>query len=107
MVPDLRPSSPFNSGPTLFLAPSPIAWQARHLLNEVLPAAASCASAPGAAANEVTTTSALKVDVFMWGSSFLPGREADFLWQARLDWTSRKTMTGFIIADLSQREPMV
>ena len=52
------PSSPFSSGPTLFLAPSPIAWQARHLLNEVLPAAASCACAPDAAAIAVTTTSA-------------------------------------------------
>src|SRR6185437_5122261 len=65
MLPDLRPSSPFSTGPTLFLAPSPTAWQARHLLNEVLPAAASCASAPVAVANEVTTTSALKVNVFM------------------------------------------
>ena len=35
------------------------------VLNEVLPAAASCAGAPVAVANEVTTTSALKVNVFM------------------------------------------
>src|SRR6478609_9264383 len=79
MVPDLRPSSPFSAGPALFLAPSPIAWQARHLLNEVLPAAASCASAPVAVANEVTTTSALKVDVFMWCSLFLPKERGGFL----------------------------
>src|SRR6185503_10340997 len=56
-----------------------MAWQARHLLNEVLPAAASCACAPDAAANEVTTTSALKVDVFMWCSSFLPKERGGFL----------------------------
>jgi len=56
----------------LFLAPSPIAWQARHLLNEVLPAAMSCAGAPDAAIKEVTTASALKVGIFMWSSSFLP-----------------------------------
>ena len=63
---------------------------------------------PDAAVNEVTTTSALKVDVFMWCSLFLPKvREAEFLWQARLDRTSHETLTGFIIADLSQRELIV
>ena len=50
----------------MFLAPSPIAWQARHLLNEVLPAAASCASAEVAtAADDAITTSALRVSFFM------------------------------------------
>src|SRR5687768_922690 len=53
-------------GPTLFLAPSPTAWQARHLLNEALPAAASCA---GAAADDAITASALKVSRFIVGSS--------------------------------------
>src|SRR4051794_38425332 len=36
---------PFSAGPTLLAAPSPIAWQGRHLLNTVLPASASCAPA--------------------------------------------------------------
>ena len=72
MVPDLRPSSPLSTGPTLFLALSPTAWQARHLLNEVLPAATSCASAADAAANEATTTSALKVDIFIVGLFVFP-----------------------------------
>src|SRR5436190_12739871 len=51
-MPDLRPSSPFSSGPTLFLAPSPVEWQGRHLLNDVLPAATSCACALDKAAAE-------------------------------------------------------
>ena len=58
-MPDLRPSRPLSSGPTLFLAPSPIAWQARHLLNDDLPAAASCASAADAAADLETAEAAL------------------------------------------------
>src|SRR3984893_14285609 len=66
---------PLSSGPTLFLAPSPIAWQARHLLNEVLPAAASCASAADAAADDATTTSALRMSFFMVGSSWVLGEE--------------------------------
>ena len=33
-VPDLRPSRPLSTGPTLFLAPSPTAWQGRHFLND-------------------------------------------------------------------------
>src|ERR1700694_5801388 len=41
MVPDLRPSRPLSTGPTLFLAPSPTAWQGRHFLNEFSPAARS------------------------------------------------------------------
>src|SRR5262245_37110568 len=68
-------------GPTLFLAPSPIAWQARHLLKEVLPAAASCASAPDVAAREVRITTALKV--FM-GCSFFPGYRCHGFWHGRL-----------------------
>jgi hypothetical protein len=31
----------------------------------------------------------------------------DFLWQDRLDWTTHETLTGFTIADLSQRELIV
>ena len=46
MVPDLRPSSPFSSGPTLFLAPSPIAWQAMHLRNDFSPSATSLSVDP-------------------------------------------------------------
>src|SRR6266850_807346 len=65
MVPDLRPLSPLSTGPTLFLAPSPTAWQARHLLNEVLPAATSCASAADDAAADAMTISVLRVSCFM------------------------------------------
>src|SRR5690349_15954491 len=36
---------PLSSGPTLFLAPSPIEWQGRHFLKDCSPAAASCARA--------------------------------------------------------------
>src|SRR3982074_600226 len=69
-MPDLRPSSPLSSGPTLFLAPAPIAWQAMHLLNDVLPAAASCASA---ADDDAMTTSAHRVSVFIVCSSWFRG----------------------------------
>src|SRR6185295_5397540 len=72
MVPDLRPSSPFSTGPTLFLAPSPTAWQARHLLNEVLPASASCATALEVANDAAMTNSVLRVSFFMGCSSSLP-----------------------------------
>src|SRR3954463_7065034 len=41
-------------------------WQARHLLNEALPAAASCANA---AADDATTNSALNTIFFMVCSS--------------------------------------
>src|SRR3981189_911257 len=64
-MPDLRPSMPLSSGPTLFLAPSPTAWQAMHLLNDVLPAAASCASAGDAAAIEGMAASAGRGSFFM------------------------------------------
>src|SRR5882757_6218057 len=94
---------PFSSGPTLFLAPSPIAWQARHLLNEALPAVASCADAPDTAINEVTTTSELKISVFIGCSSSLPWRSVAF-WQARFDWTSHETLTGSGMAGLSESE---
>src|SRR5258708_7248116 len=95
---------PLSSGPTLFLAPSPIAWQARHLLNEVLPAAASCASAPDAAAIEVRTISAPKFNFVMGCSSFFPDRGAVACGMARFDWTSHETLTGFGMAGLPQRE---
>src|SRR5215510_13316208 len=75
MLPDLRPSRPLSTGPTLFLAPSPTAWQARHLLNDVLPASASCASALEAAVVAAITNSVLKVSFFM-GYSSLPGLKA-------------------------------
>src|ERR1700722_8708969 len=45
MLPHLRPSIPFSSGPILFWAPTPMEWQARHLRNDVSPAPTSCASA--------------------------------------------------------------
>src|SRR4051812_38822383 len=35
---------PFRTGPTPFLAVSPIWWQARHFRNTFSPAAASCAN---------------------------------------------------------------
>src|SRR6266404_37909 len=69
-MPDLRPSSPLSCGPTLFWAPSPIAWQAMHLLKAVLPVAASCASALEAAAIDAITTSALRVS-FLIGHTLL------------------------------------
>src|SRR5689334_714438 len=104
MLPEWRPSRPLSTGPTLFLAPSPMAWQARHLLNEVLPAAASCASALEAVASEVMATSALKVSIFMFGSSFLPMWLVRSLWQPRPVWTSHETLTGFLTIGLSERE---
>src|SRR5260370_27073923 len=78
---------PLSSGPTLFLAPAPIAWQAMHLLNEVLPAATSCASAADAAIDDAMTTSALNVSLFMVCSSRFRG----WLWPCRMGrsrWTS-------------------
>src|SRR5882724_12856131 len=62
MVPDLRPSRPLSTGPTLFLAPSPTEWQGRHFLNEFSPAATSCARAP---ADEPTTMTAANTKCFI------------------------------------------
>ena len=103
-MPDLRPSSPFSSGPTLFLAPSPIAWQARHLLNEVLPAAASCASAPDAAAMAAMTIRALKVGFFMGCSSSFAEEVRTACGTAGLAWTSHETLTGFRTCGACSRE---
>src|ERR1700756_3828978 len=72
MLPDLRPSMPLSTGPTLFLAPSPIAWQARHLLNDVLPAAASCAIGAGAVAVTGRVVSTAKIRFVIVFSSSLP-----------------------------------
>src|SRR5215471_2617668 len=44
-VPAWRPSSPLSSGPTLFSAPGPTAWQGRHLKKERWPFSTSCAAA--------------------------------------------------------------
>ena len=74
-LPDFRPSIPLSSGPTLFLAPSPIAWHGRHLLNEDLPAATSCASAPEAAADVAATTRKLRISLFMAGALCICGEE--------------------------------
>src|SRR5208337_3013324 len=41
MVPALRPTTPLSSGPTKFLALSPIWWQVLQTLNVTSPAAAS------------------------------------------------------------------
>src|SRR5436305_697347 len=51
-----------------------MAWQAKHLLNEVLPAArsASCAIAPDAAIVAAMTIRALEVSFFMRCSSSFP-----------------------------------
>src|SRR5437868_12994281 len=55
MVPEWRPSRPLSTGPTLFFAPSPTAWHARHFLNDCSPAATSCAAtAPVDAATMIT-----------------------------------------------------
>src|SRR6185295_19812000 len=43
-VPALRPSSPFNGGPSLTFASAPMSWQGAHLRKEVSPAATSCAA---------------------------------------------------------------
>src|ERR1700694_1563612 len=72
-----------------------MAWQAMHLLNEVLPAATSCASAVEAMADDAMTTSALRVSFFMGCSSWVrvncgPCR------MGRLRGTSRETRPGFI-----------
>src|SRR5215813_3059691 len=108
MLPEWRPSRPLSTGPTLFLAPSPMAWQARHLLNEVFPASASCASALEAAVNEVTTTSAFKIGVFMWcSSSLFPDGGAVACGTARFAWTSHETVTGFGMPGLPERELIV
>ena len=92
---------PFSSGPTLFLAPSPIAWQARHLLKEVLPAAASCASALDAVAIEAMTIRALEVGFFMGCSSSSSRRSgASACGMAGSEWTSHETLTGFMLSPL-------
>src|SRR5436190_12486837 len=44
-----------------------------HLLNEVLPAATSCASAAGAASEDAVATSALSVSMFTVCSSWVSG----------------------------------
>src|SRR5215216_5950236 len=73
MVPDLRPSSPFSTGPTLFLASAPTEWQGRHFLNEFSPAARSCAKALPAGARATTAASAnLYIPVVLdWNDSAL------------------------------------
>src|SRR5215471_21489573 len=44
-VPAWRPSRPLSSGPTLFSALGPTAWQGRHLKKERWPFSTSCAAA--------------------------------------------------------------
>src|SRR6185503_918762 len=58
MVPDFRPSSPLSTGPTRFFASGPTRWQGRHFLNEVSPAARSCADTPFAASNMIRPANA-------------------------------------------------
>ena len=53
--PECRPIRPLSSGPTPFLAYSPIWWQARHAANTFLPASASSAEAVAVAKNTVAT----------------------------------------------------
>src|SRR5215813_2694339 len=58
---------PLSSGPTLFFASGPTEWHGRHFLNEVSPAARSCASA-GA---EVTAiTAAASTNSLVMGGPF-------------------------------------
>src|SRR3977135_4325162 len=64
MVPDLRPSSPLSTGPTLFLASSPTAWQGRHFLNASPPAATSWAKAAPADAASAAAVS-IKIPVMI------------------------------------------
>ena len=42
-APAVRPSRPLSSEPILFLAPSPMEWQAWHCLNTFAPFSTSCA----------------------------------------------------------------
>src|SRR5882672_2849605 len=96
-MPDLRPSIPLSSGPTLFLAPSPIAWQGRHLLNEVLPAAASCASTLVTAADDAMATNTLRVNLFMtWALRGLTNEWAGVFCMTSTRGTSRQRPGGFI-----------
>src|SRR5215216_772468 len=62
MVPDLRPSSPLSTGPTLFLASSPTEWHGRHFLNDCSPAATSWANAPPV---EAASTAAISINVLV------------------------------------------
>src|SRR5579863_5414376 len=51
-----------------------------HLLNDVLPAAASCASAAGMAADDAMITSALSVSFFILGLFIAGGCTGACLW---------------------------
>src|SRR5260370_41401760 len=79
-----------------------------HLLNAVLPAATSCASAAVAAADDAMTTSTLSVSFFMMYSWQVSGegrrcrRRCDMVGSR---WTSRETGPGFI--DLACALPIV
>src|ERR1043165_6515453 len=73
MVPDLRPSSPLSTGPTLFLASSPTEWHGRHFLNEFSPAARSCAEAQ---ALDATITMPAMAQLFIYGSFGTGGADA-------------------------------
>src|SRR5207244_62473 len=75
---------------TLFLAPSPTAWQAMHLLNEVLPAATSCAIAADAAIDDAMTTSALSVSLYHVCSSWFRGWLGGRCCKVRSRWTARQ-----------------
>src|SRR5882757_11403304 len=95
-MPDLRPSNPLSCGPTLFLAPSPIAWQAKHLLNDVLPAAASCASAAEATADDAMTISALSISFLIVCSSCFRGDDAVACCTRGSRRTSHERVSGLI-----------
>ena len=53
-IPDLRPSIPLSTGPTLFFAVGPTSWHATHFLYELAPAVRSCATAVPTQAIEIT-----------------------------------------------------
>src|SRR3990170_3880321 len=65
MLAALRPTMLFNSGPTLFLAPSPTSWQVLHFLNTLSPSSAfpCAAAAPALARNATATIAVLHADL--------------------------------------------
>src|SRR5216683_7699495 len=71
-----------------------------HLLNEVLPAATSCASAADAVADDAMTTSTLSVSFFIGSSSWVRGvgSAAVVAWGARAGQAAKRFRVSSVIA---------
>src|SRR6266852_385368 len=67
-LPDLRPSRPLSSGPTLFLASAPTAWQGRHFLKDVSPAATSWAWAFAPDTTKAAATTKILIMHLLYGN---------------------------------------